>query len=115
MQILTQANPIRTHDAVTAGSTVEIDCHGYTALIIVHEMTGATTGGYVEVEFRTSPGATGVTHPAPAGNSDFGLNVKTAATATNYVSIIRGLTSRVGIKLNRTDGTHTVTVIPCHV
>jgi len=67
-----------THENAVAGSTVEVDCLGFNSLIVWHEMTGVTTGGHVTVECRHAQGETGITHPAAAGSSEFGLNVKDA-------------------------------------
>lgn len=110
-----QGTPQVTHNGATAGSTKEIDCHGYNAVMIIHEITGGATGGFAQAELRPVKGTAGQIHPAPAAASDWGVNVKTAASLTSYVSIYRGLTSRVGIVLTVTDGTHKVTAIPCSV
>lgn len=114
--LLEQHNQAKqTHTNATTGSTQEIDCYGYNSLIVWHEMTGVTTGGYVTAELRHTPGTAGLSHPAPAGNSDFALNAKTAATAIGYVTIFKGVSRYVGVVLNRTDGTHNVRVQPINL
>lgn len=104
-----------THANAAAGSTVQVDCYGFNALIVWHEMTGVTSGGYVTIENRYEQGTSGIAHPAPAGDSQYGANVKNADETDGYVSIYRGVSRYVGIVLNATDGTHDVRVLPVNL
>lgn len=111
------ANPVRagagwtvTHNAVVAGSTVEfVMPEGCNALVLVHVMTAPTTGGFATVENRWVAGTAGVVHHGK------GTNIKAAALATNYSSLFEGVADIVGVVLARTDGTHTVRVLPIRV
>lgn len=114
--LLTQGNPVTVFEAAESSGVAEINCHGYTALMLIHEISDdAVTGGYAKIELRPFPGVEGQPHPAEDGDSAWGLNVVSAAQTKTYVSIYRGVTSRVGVKLEVTDGKHTVIAIPCHV
>lgn len=104
-----------THVGAVASGEVEVDCYGYNSLMIIHEMTGATTGGFVSVKCLHTRGTTGILHPAPAGDSEFGAKVKTAALNANYVSIYRGVPRFIGVTLTRTDGTHNIRAIPINL
>jgi len=103
----------QTHSGVTAGSEVEVDCSGFNALIIWHQISGApVTGGYVSLRLKTGAGGTSFPHPAQAGNSVWGLKIKRSATTSSYVSIYKGISTHVGVDLSVTDGTHSVWVLP---
>lgn len=111
--ILQQQGTVKhSHVNAVAGSVVEVDCYGYNSVMIIHEMTAPTTGAFVSVKCRHTQGTAGILHPAPAGNSEFGANVKAAVLATNYVSIYRGVSRFIDVELTRTDGTHNVRAIP---
>jgi hypothetical protein len=98
------------HNAVTTPSVQEFTMpEGLNALLVIHTMTGQTTGGFVRLEDRFSGGTPGLAHHGK------GSNIKSAATATNYVSLFEGVSKIVGIDLQRTDGTHTVRVLPIRV
>lgn len=105
----------QTHDQVTASSTVEGDSYGFNSLIIWHKMSGTTSGGFVAIENRFEKGETGLDHPAPTGNSEFGANVKSADEAASYMTIIRGVSRRYAIILSVTDGTHDVYIQPINL
>jgi len=111
-----QGNVTQTHSGQTAGSEVEVDVTGYNTLIIWHVVSGApVTGGYVSLNLKTASGGTSLTHPAPAGNSEWGLNVQTADTTSSYVEVFKGVSKIVGVNLNVTDGTHDVYVMPINL
>lgn len=92
-----------------------MDCYGYNSLIVWHKMTGVSTGGYVSIENRYEQGTAGIAHPATSTASAFGIGVQAEAATSNYVSIYRGVSRYVGVKLNRTDGTHNVWVQPVNL
>jgi hypothetical protein len=111
-----QGQVTQTHSAAASGSTVEVDCYGFNSLIIWHEISGSpATGGHVTLENRHTSGSSGVAHPAPAGDGQFGANVKDADSTTSYVSIYRGVSRYVGVILAATDGTHNVRVLPVNL
>ena len=98
-----------THKAVTDGSAVKHSCKGYNALLIHHEMTGTTAGGYVSLAMGNEENGVYIAHHGK------GNNIKSAALATNYTCIYEGIMDWVQVTLNRTDGTHTVTVQPINI
>ncbi len=105
---------ITTHNAVVAGSTVQADCRGFNSVIVLHTMTGQTTGGWVKVCNKT--GDTGTQLPTNwSAETNFGLGVKTANSATDYSIILRGVTDYIDVVLARADGTHTVKIIPINL
>lgn len=105
----------QTHINAAESGAVEVDCYGYNSVMVIHEMTGVTTGAFVSVKCRHTKGTPGILHPAPAADSEFGAKVKIAALATNYVSIYRGVPRFVDVELIRTDGTHNVRAIPINL
>ena len=118
MEFTTIHGPIQTtHNAVatgtgSTGNVVLLNAHGYNTAMVFHTATSGTA--YATVRERTFANGTWsdfAVHPAPSGNSDWGLNVRTSAAATSAVSIFKGITPQVGIALVRTSGTHTVSAL----
>ncbi len=94
-------------DAVlTASETIRLD-PGYNALLVIHRMTGATSGGYVSVSLQTEDADSDADHHGA------GQNIPSSDQSEDYTALFTGLSQKVKITLNRTDGTHNVWVIPC--
>lgn len=93
-------------------ATVVMDCAGYNSVMLLHTRTSGT--GYSTVRMRKFTNGAysdwGV-HSAPSGNSDWGLNVKTAGGSVSHMTVFRGITPQVGIALVRTSGTHSLDVL----
>ncbi len=98
-------------NAGTAAATAQVSAVGYNAVIVIHTMTGVTSGGWVKVCNKTASGGTQLP-TLWTGETNFGLNIKTSNQAANYSMIVRGITDYIDIVLARADGTHTVLVIP---
>lgn len=91
-------------DNATTGGTKTVYCVGANALLVLHEITGATSGGYVALRLK----AGGVTVP----HHGKGAGIKTSAVAASYAALFEGVTEEVEVVLNVTDGTHRVVVVP---
>ena len=97
-------------------ATVLMNCAGYNSVMMMH--TRSAGSGYATVRLRkfvagAGPGGIGtysdlVVHPAPSGNSDWGLNVRTAAAPSSAASVFRGKTPQVGLAFAYSTGTHTL-------
>jgi hypothetical protein len=88
----------------TAGGIRRVHADGANALLVLHKITGATSGGYVSLSLL----AGGVSVP----HHGRGTNIKSAATPTSYAALFEGVTDEVEVVLNVTDGTHDVVVVP---
>lgn len=99
-----------THSAVVAGSAVKhyVGKH-YNALLVKHVMSGTTIGGYVSLKQAEETDGTFVAHHGK------GTNIKGAAVAASYYAIFEAVDDYVEVTLNRTDGTHDVTITPVNV
>lgn len=90
-------------------ATVVMNCAGYNSVMMMH--TRSAGSGYATVRLRKSVSGTYsdfVVHPAPSGNSDWGLNVRTAAAPSSAASVFRGITPQVGLAFAYSTGTHTL-------
>lgn len=103
----------RLWTAATVSDKRLLSLKGFNAVIIWHLIEDADAGGHVKVHNHYGDGpADGLLHPAPAGNSAWGLNVVDGDQATSYMMIVRGISERVLIELSVTDGKHTVILQP---
>jgi hypothetical protein len=106
-----EAGWIVTHNAVAAGSAVEVALpEGCNALLVKHEISGGTPNAWVSLNHKHGAGAT----PVVAHHAE-GSNIKTGNQTTSYVSLFKGLPPVVEVVLNYTGGTHTVRVLPMRV
>jgi len=98
-------------DSVTSGGTSrEILCAGFNALLLHHVITGApATGGYATITMSPKSGGTFVAHHGD------GQNIKGAAVTASYISLFRGILDYIKVVLTVTDGTHTVIVQPLNI
>lgn len=102
-----------THAGVAAGSTVEFAVPaGFNALLVKHEISGATPNGFVSLAVKHGTGVGG--DPAVAHHGR-GNNIKTANVAVSYVAVFEGVGTVVNVVLNWTAGTHTVRVLPIRI
>lgn len=100
----------------TASDARLLNLKGFNGLIIWHLIEDATAGGFVKVHNQYGDGASdGLPHPAPAGDSTWGLNVVDAAQTGSYMMILCGISERVLIELSVTDGKHTVILQPANL
>lgn len=113
---------LRTHNNAgnaTQAATVILNCKGYNSVMLLHTKGAGTA--YSSIVLRSfvsgaGPGARGTystiaAHPAPSGNSDWGLNVKAAGVSANFVSLFKGITDQIGVGIVRTSGTHSLDVL----
>ena len=103
----------RISASITAAfATVLMNCAGYNSVMMLH--TRSAGSGYATVRLRKSVSGTfsdAVVHPAPSGNSDWGLNVRTAAAPSSAASIFKGITPQVGLAFSWSTGTHSLDVL----
>jgi len=98
-----------THDTVTNGSNVKINCTGYNALLVHHYITGAITGGFVSIAMSGRDDGNFIAHHGD------GYNIKAADSVDSYTSLFKGIMDYVSVNLSVTDGTHTVTIQPINI
>jgi len=97
-------------DTVTTGGTSqEIFCGGFNALLVHHVISGGSTGGYVSLQMSPKSLGTFVAHHGK------GQNIKSAATANSYISLFEAIFDYVKLVLTVTDGTHTVIAQPINL
>lgn len=97
-------------DAVTTGGTSqEIFCGGFNALLLHHVISGGTTGGYATIKMSPKSLGTFIDHHGK------GQNIKNAATTTSYISLFEAIFDYIKVVLTVTDGTHTVIVQPINL
>lgn len=107
---MNKGTPEIIKDAVTAaGDPVKRAVGPYNAVIVHHEISGGSTGGYVSLKMGGKEGSTFIAHHGK------GTNIKSADTTTSYTAIFEGIMDFVEFTLNYTDGTHTVTIQPINV
>lgn len=94
---------------VAAGDPVKRFMGPYNAVLVHHQITGGTTGGFVSLKMGGKEGGTFIAHHGK------GTNIKAAASATSYTAIFEGLMDWIEVSLAVTDGTHTVTIQPINV
>ena len=106
----------RLWTGATASQERVLNLKGFNSVIIWHLIEDATTGGYVKVHNEFGDGESdGLPHPAPAGDSLWGLNVVDEDQTDPYVMVVRGISERVQVELSVTDGKHTVILQPANL
>lgn len=87
-----------------ASGTKEIDCSGYNALLLFHDVVSGTA--YATVRVKTDSSGFAVGH-----HTD-GTNIKTSNQTADYCSLFKGIARYNDIILNYAGGTHNIYAVP---
>ncbi len=97
------------HSAAEAPADYKFNLGPWNALLIHHRIVGGSTGGRVLISMSGSIGGTYITHHGK------GTNIPAGNQATSYTCLVEGLMDYVNVRLERTDGAHTITIQPLNI